>query len=357
PLNSLFGWNIKTVIILSGMAVMLYSMIGGIKAVLWTDAIQGLILITGAVTCALFITFSMPEGPEQLFRIAIENKKFSLGSFGTSLKESTFWVILIYGLFINLQNFGIDQNYIQRYMASKSDKSAKRSTLFGSLLYLPVSLVFFYIGTALFSYYTSQPGLLPESLNQPGSADKVFPYFIVNSLPAGLTGLLIASIFAAGMSTVSTSLNSSATIILTDYFRKFSAKKLSLKHEMSVLYASSFGVGTAGIIIALLLVGVESVLDAWWALASVFSGGMLGLFLMGYLVRKASNKDAIAGIIAGIIIIAWMSLSPVIFKGDTLAGLSSQFNPNLAIVFGTSAIFLTGFLSAILFNRNRKKNL
>ena len=355
PLNSLFGWDIRTIIIFTGMAVMIYSILGGIKAVLWTDAIQGIILITGAVTCALFITFSMPEGPGQLFRIAIENNKFSLGSFGPSLRDSTFWVILIYGLFINLQNFGIDQNYIQRYMASKSDNAAKSSTLFGSLLYLPVSLIFFYIGTALFSYYSSQPDLLPESLKQAGTGDKVFPYFIVNSLPAGLTGLLIASIFSAGMSTVSTSLNSTATIILTDYFRKYSAVKLSQKQEMRILYISSFVFGIAGTVIAISLVGVESVLDAWWALASVFSGGMLGLFLMGYLVKNASDKDAIAGIIAGIIIITWMSLSPVIFRGDSVARLRSPFNANLTIVFGTTAIFLTGFLATLLFKRNKTK--
>ncbi len=214
PLNALFGWNIKTVIILTGLMVMLYTMLGGIKAVIWTDAIQGIILITGAVVCALILTFSMPEGPGQLFRIAIANHKFSLGSFGTSLTESTFWVVLIYGLFINLQNYGIDQNYVQRYMTTGTDREAKASTIFGSLLYIPVSLVFFYIGTALFSYYTAQPDLLPEELRAAGAGDKVFPYFIATGLPAGITGLLIAAIFAAGMSTVATSLNSTATIVL-----------------------------------------------------------------------------------------------------------------------------------------------
>jgi Na+(H+)/acetate symporter ActP len=90
--------------------VMLYSILGGITAVIWTDAIQGIILITGAVVCALILTFSMPQGPGQLFKIAAAGHKFSLGSFGPSLRESTFWVVLIYGLFINLQNYGIDQN-------------------------------------------------------------------------------------------------------------------------------------------------------------------------------------------------------------------------------------------------------
>jgi SSS family solute:Na+ symporter len=106
-------------------------------------------------------------------------------------------------------------------MTTASEKESKSTALFGSLLYIPVSLVFFYIGTALFAYYAAQPDLLPDELRMPGSADKVFPFFIAAGLPAGLTGLLIAAIFSAGMSTVSTSLNSSATIILSDYYKRY----------------------------------------------------------------------------------------------------------------------------------------
>ena len=351
PLNALFGWNIKTVIILTGLMVMIYSMLGGIKAVIWTDAIQGIILITGAVVCAIILTFSMPEGPGQLFEIAKADHKFSLGSYGTSLKESTFWVVLIYGLFINLQNYGIDQNYIQRYMTTSTDKEAKSSALFGSLLYIPVSLIFFYIGTALFSYYTAQPDLLPQELRAAGAGDKVFPYFIATGLPPGITGLLIASIFAAGMSTISTSLNSTATIVLTDYYKRYFNKSAGESTSMRVLYATSLITGAAGIGIAITLVGVESVLDAWWSLASVFSGGMLGLFLLGFISGKAGKSEAIIGVIIGVIVIVWMSLSPLIFTEGVSLKFRSPFHSNLTIVFGTLIIFLTGFVLTKLINR------
>jgi SSS family solute:Na+ symporter len=351
PLNALFGWNIKTVIILTGLMVMFYTILGGIKAVIWTDAIQGIILITGAVVCALILTFSLPEGPGQLLRIAAANHKFSLGSFGTSLTESTFWVVLIYGLFINLQNYGVDQNYVQRYMTTGTDKEAKSSMLFGSVLYIPVSLIFFYIGTALFSYYTAQPHLLPEELGIAGAGDKVFPYFIATGLPAGITGLLIAAIFAAGMSTVSTSLNSTATIVLNDYYKRYFNKDAGEKSSMRVLYISSFITGALGILIALALVGVESALDAWWSLASIFSGGMLGLFLLGYFSKKAGKIDAIIGVIVGVLIIIWMSLSPLVFTEGKNIVFRSPFHTNLTIVFGTMTIFLVGFLIAKLLNR------
>jgi solute:Na+ symporter, SSS family len=353
PLNALFGWNIRTIIIITGIAVTFYSMLGGIRAVVWTDAIQGIVLILGAIVSALVLTFSMPEGPGQIFEIASANNKFSLGNFGASLSQSTFWVVLVYGLFINLQNYGIDQNFVQRYMATNSDRKAKSSALFGALLYVPVSVIFFYIGTALYAYYTAMPELLPAELHQAGRGDKVFPHFIVNGLPSGITGLLIAAIFAAGMSTVSTSLNSTATIILTDYYQRYINKDAGESQSMAVLYSSSIVMGFLGVLIAITLVGVESVLDAWWSLASIFSGGMLGLFLLAFLSRKVRRIDAIAGVIAGVLVIIWMSLSPLYFTDENLLAFRSPFHSNLTIVFGTTVIFLTGFISLKMFNRKR----
>ncbi len=353
PLNALFGWNVKTIIICTGVAVTLYSMLGGIQAVIWTDAIQGIILIVGAIVCASVLTFSMPEGPGQVFEIAAANHKFSLGSFGMSLTDSTFWVVLFYGMFMNLQNYGIDQNFVQRYMTTSSDKEAKSSALFGSLLYIPISIIFFYIGTALFAYYTAQPHLLPDELKVPGAGDKVFPYFIVHGLPKGITGLLIASVFAAGMSTVSTSLNSTATIILADYYKRYFNKEANDKSSMRILYISSLIFGVLAIFIALALVGVESVLDAWWGLASVFSGGMLGLFLLGYISKKVRNVDAAIGVIVGALLIIWMSLSPIYFNEENLLVFRSPFHSNLTVVFGTMTIFFIGFTLAKLFSKKQ----
>ncbi len=353
PLNALFGWNIKTVIIVTGIAVTAYSMLGGIQAVIWTDAIQGIVLVVGAIVCAVVLTFSMPEGPSQIFEIAAANDKFSLGSFGASISESTFWVVLIYGLFINLQNYGIDQNFVQRYMTTSSDKKAKSSAMFGALLYVPVSLIFFYIGTALFSYYTAQPDLLPAELRLEGAGDKVFPHFIVHGLPRGITGLLIAAIFAAGMSTVSTSVNSTATIVLSDYYKRYFNKNASGKSEMKVLYLASVIFGTLGVIVSLSLVGVESVLDAWWALASIFSGGMLGLFLLAFLSKKVKNIDAAVGVVVGALVIIWMSLSPLYFNEGKLLAFRSPFHSNLTIVIGTLVIFLVGFIMTKLFQKKR----
>ena len=337
PMNVLLGWHIQTIIIVTSVAIVLYSMLGGMKAVIWTEAIQGIILIGGALVCMFILLFDMPGGPAQTFSIAMEDGKFSLGSFGSSLSESTFWVCLIYGVFTNLQNYGIDQSYVQRYHTAKSEKEAKFSALFGGYLFIPVSAVFFMIGTGLYAFYKVHPGVLPDGVG----ADYVFPFFIVNELPVGLTGLLIASIFAAGMSTIATSVTSSSTIILTDYYQHF-RKHAGNRERMLVLKLSSVGVGVAGILVAFAFMSVQSALDAWWALASIFSGGMLGVFLLGYISRKARKFDAVLGVVCGVILVCWIVISPFV-------------HANLAIVFGTLLIFLVGFLSANLFNKRRCK--
>ena len=337
PMNVLLGWHIQTIIVVTSVAIVLYSMLGGMKAVIWTEAIQGIILIGGALVCMFILLFDMPGGPVQTFSIAMEDGKFSLGSFGSSLSESTFWVCLIYGIFTNLQNYGIDQSYVQRYHTAKNEMEAKFSALFGGYLFIPVSAVFFMIGTGLYAFYKVHPGILPDGVG----ADYVFPFFIVNELPVGLTGLLIASIFAAGMSTIATSVTSSSTIILTDYYQRF-RKHAGNRERMLVLKLSSVGVGVAGILVAFAFMSVQSALDAWWALASIFSGGMLGLFLLGYISKKARNFDAVLGVVCGVILVCWIVISPFV-------------HANLAIVFGTLLIFLVGFLSANLFNKRRCK--
>ena len=365
PMHILMGWDMVAVIIATSVCVIVYSMLGGLKAVIWADAIQGIILIGGALLCLGILLFSMPEGPLQTFQLAMEpgsvalsesandvnatlgsvahyGNKFSLGSFGASLTESTFWVCLIYGIFINLQNYGIDQNYVQRYHTAKSLRAARFSVLFGGYLFIPVSALFFLIGTALYSYYASGAAPLPSSIaSQP---DYVFPYFIVSSLPVGLRGLLIASIFAAGMSTVSTSITSAATVILTDYIQPLTHRKTEKPASLTTLRICSVVMGILGMLTAIAMLGVKSIVDAWWILSGIFSGGMLGLFLLGILPRRVSHSAALVGCLTGIVVIAWISLA------GTLNLPGPHLHEYLAIVMGTTTIFLTGFLATTLFS-------
>jgi SSS family solute:Na+ symporter len=340
PMNVLLGWDIRWIILVTGITTTIYTFVGGIVAVIWTDAIQTVILIAGAAACALVMLGSMPEGPGQLFALALQHDKFSLGSLGGSLAEPTFWVVLMYGLTINLQNFGIDQSYVQRYITASSDREARKSLWIGGLLYLPLSAVFFFIGTALFAYYTVHPNALPIELRNPARSDSVFPYFIVSVLPSGLTGLLIASVFAAAMSTISSSLNSSATIILSDFYRRYLVREPTERQSMRVLYGATIVWGVGGTLIALAMTRVPSALDAWWLLSGIFAGGVLGLFLLGFISRRVSDRAAIIGVLAGIVVILWMSLSPRLAVWPE--AWRSSFHGFLVIVFGTLTILVVG---------------
>jgi SSS family solute:Na+ symporter len=331
PMHTLTGWSVTMIIIFTGVLVMIYSALGGIEAVVWTDAIQGIILIFGAIICLYTIINAIPGGFNGFIEVASASNKFSLGETKLSLTDSSFWLILMYGFFINLQNFGADQSYIQRYVGAKSEADAKKSVWMGSLLYVPVSLMFFMIGTALWVYYQANP--LPAGM----AADKVFPYFIVNGLPVGLTGLLIAAIFSAGMSTLSTSINSSATVLLSDYYRKFSSSEVSEKSAITFLRLSSLMMGVLSILVGLAFNGVTSALDAWWALASIFSGGILGLFLLGLLIKSISPKMAAISVGLGLIFILWTSLTPFICG-------TIDIHANYVIIFGTLLIFGVGWL-------------
>ncbi len=341
PMNILLGWDISTIIMITGVSVTIYSLFGGLVAVIWADALQAIVLMVGAVGCIVLMMLDMPEGPRQIIEIANQQDKFSLGGFSLSVQDSTFWVVLIFGVFINLQNFGIDQNYVQRYIAASSDREAKKSLWFGALLYVPVSAVFFFIGTLLFVYYQSHPEDISEvqrivAAQQLGNSDvsrtaadyeerlaaaaaevphsqlgdKVFPHFIGKHLPAGMTGLLIAAIFAAAMSSISTSLNSSATLLMNDYYKRFVNPGASERQLMMALYTSTLVWGILGTCVALALVGLPgNVLDIWWDLSSILSGGILGLFLLG-MVSRVKSPAAVTGVLIGALVIAWAVFSP-----------------------------------------------
>lgn len=336
PMNVLMGWSIPVVVTFTGLGIILYSQKGGLKSVIWTEALQGGILIIGAVICLGVLLFSMPEGPGQVFDICTENEKFSLGSFDGSLVESTFWVCLIYGIFTNLNNFAIDQSYTQRYCAAPSLNEARKSAFWGSLLTLPVNLVLFLIGSCLFAFYTVHGDLLPADIK----SDYVFPYFIIHELPHGLVGLLIASIFCAGMSTVATSVTSSGTIIMTDFY-SYLRPQATDDSKVWVLRVASVIVGLLGIAVALCFLLVDNALDAWWALSSICSGGVLGMFLLAYLCPKAGKPHAVVAVIIGVLSLILIAMQTTL---SNILGISQFVHVNLSIVISTLLIFLVGFL-------------
>ncbi len=332
-METLTGWDLPTIIIITGILVTLYTVVGGIEAVIWTDAIQSIILTLGAVVSLATIIWLMPGGFGQIMDIASDADKVSLGSFDLSFTEQGFWLIMLYGIFINLQNFGIDQSYIQRYQTARSLTDARRSVWIGALTYIPVSALFLLLGTALFAYYQVNTGLLPTEI----TGDKVFPHFIVHELPAGLTGLVIAALFAAAMSSADTSINSSASLLMNDVYLRLLRPQASADSQIKFLRIITIVLGILGTSTALLMISIKGALDNWWSLAGIFSGGMLGLFLLGALSRRARSFEAATAVVIGVLVITWASLSP-----GKEAWWANPLHSFMTIVIGTLTIFLVG---------------
>lgn len=425
PMSVLFGWDIRLIIVITGITVTLYTFIGGILAVIWTDAIQTVILLLGALISLYFLSANIEGGLGNAISDAYHQGKFSLGEIGVSFDSSgtvslqlgtaTILVILLFGFCDNLRNFGIDQSYVQRYQTAKSEREARKSLWVGAVMYIPVSALFFLIGTLLFMFYHApnnatglqevyqvvahqklmQEGVRATSttdelgkkvfsaeyqqridekaatLGEKDVADRVFPHFIGKSLPPGLTGLLIAAIFSAGMSTISGSLNSSATLILRDYYLRFFRPNASERESMNVLYLGTITWGVLGTGVALILIKLtDSALDIWWTLCGIFGGGMIGLFLLGMLSKRPKNFAAITAVVMGSAAIFYMTIPDVLrwlgkqgltgpeeslrnFAVNNLGGLS-PFYSNMIPVFGTVIIIVIGLTLAFCFNRKEK---
>ena len=365
-LQALTGYDMQSIMIVVGVCIVIYTVLGGIEAVIWTEVIQAILLTFGALLILFTIVIEMPGGISEIIEVGHDNGKFSLGSFSLDFTTPTFWVILLYGFFINLNNFGIDQNYVQRYHAATTKKEAAKSLWICVLMYVPISLLFFVIGSCLFAYYHINPDLIEgvklkaaaeglplgstteqiklaaQSLKPSDYGDKVMPMFMVKEIPTGLVGLIISAIMSAAMSTISSGMNATATVFCIDIYKRYFNPNLGEKAFMKLLYIATAAFGIAGMVVGIMLIGTKSVLDIWWELSGIFSGGMLGLFLLGILSRQTKNLEAMIATVIGLVVILWMSLSDTI--AASYPSLKNPFDNNMIIVIGTLSIFLSGII-------------
>ncbi len=365
-LQALTGFSMQSIMIVMGICIIIYTVLGGMEAVIWTEVVQGVIKTLGALLILFLVVKKLPDGFSQIFFIATTDHKLSLGSLSPNFTESTFWVVLFYGFFINLNNFGMDQNYIQRYHTAQSSKQASKSVWLCVAMYVPASLLFFIIGTALYAFYQTQPGLidpvklqvaaerlgssasqqqireLATALQPSDYGDKVLPFFMVNNIPTGLVGLIVSALLSAAMSTISSNMNASATVFTVDIYQKYFKPDITDKRKLYLLHVSTVVFGVIGLCTGLAMIGAKSLLDIWWELSGIFAGGMLGLFLLGLISRQTKNAAAVTAVIIGIIVILWMT-----FSGRLDGNYSFLKNPlhvNMIIVVGTLSIFLSGLL-------------
>lgn len=365
-LQALTGYSMEVIMLVTGICIIIYTVMGGIEAVIWTEVVQGVLKTLGAILIVYLIVSNMPGGVSKIVEIGQKDHKFSLGGLSLDFTQATFWVVLLYGFFINLNNFGMDQNYVQRYHTASSAMEASKSIWLCVWIYMPASLLFFIIGTCLYAYYQVNPALieplklqvaaerlgatasqldianLAKTLQPADYGDKVMPDFMVTMIPTGLVGLIVSAILSAAMSTISSGMNSSATVFSEDIYKRYFKPNISDKQNMNLLHIATIVFGLAGMACGIAMIGVKSILDIWWQLSGIFAGGMLGLFLLGIISKKSGNMEAVAATIIGIMVIIWLSLSYLI--PDEFAYLRNPLHANMVIVIGTLSIYLSGVI-------------
>lgn len=340
-LVSILPISIVECILVIGILSIIYCTMGGLKAVVWTDTIQSFVLLGGALLSFILIVKSIDGGLTNFFATASRSGKFHMINWNwssMSFVTDAFWVILIGGIGQNLVSYTSDQGVIQRYMSVPEQKDAAKTIWTNAIIVIPASLIFFGIGTALFIFYKFNPGkLYPMS-----QTDSIFPWFITNELPEGIAGLVVAGIFAAAQSTVSTSMNSMSTVFITDFIRRF--KVLNTEKGYFILARIiTVVVGCLGTALAILFASsnIKSLWDSFMEILGLFGGAMGGLFLLGIFTRRANGYGAIIGAILSAFFLA-------IIKQKT------QVNFLLYATLGIVFCFITGFVFSLVIKENKK---
>jgi len=346
-LSSFIAVDIRMLILIIGIVTIIYTLMGGMEAVIWTDVMQSVIMIGGILFIGYLLTKEVFSGPDFLIQNAFDANKFSLGESTLSLSNRTIWVMIIYGVTENIRNLIADQNYTQKYCSVPDEKKAKKSVWIAMLIYLPLTALFLYIGTTLFAYYSGTEHSLGEAITK---GDQVFPHFIATQLPAGLKGLIIAAILAASMSTIDSALNCSATVLFVDYYKKYLRPAANEKTSVRFLRLTTVVWGIAGIAFAFLLIKAQSALDIWWIIAGIFGGGILGLFLLSIFNIKISRSQGISTVIFSIVIIIWGSF----FRNlpDGFAWLECTVDPIIIGAMSTAGLVLLALLFLLVNKRS-----
>ncbi len=333
-LNVVTGFDIFLCIALMGVFSIIYTMVGGIEAVVWTDALQVVILIGGALFALWYIAGDIPGGFREILSTASADTKFSLGDTAFNLKDSTMWTVLIAACFTHLTTYGTDQSMVQRYLTTSSQKEAQKSVGTNALLTIPATLIFFFIGTALFVFYKTYPQELSLTVD---SNDAIFPLYIFNHLPAGVSGLLISGVFAAAMSTLSGSMNSAATAFVVDIRSKL-IRRSTQKAELRAAKITTLVIGVLSLLFAFMMAtwNITSLWDEFNKILGLILGSMGGLFILGMVTRRANAPGALIGIGVSILV-------------QLFVARYQTFHLLLYTASGFVSCFAAGYLASLFF--------
>lgn len=322
-LNAVTGFSVYYSIIIMGVVTIIYCTSGGMEAVIWGDVIQGFILIGGAVVAFAYMVLGVDGGIGTFWDTAITHNKFTWLDFRFDFSQPVFWVVLLGGIANTLITYSSDQSVVQRYMTTKDEKETAKSIWLNGIISVPVSIVFFLLGTGLYVFYTSNPANM--AITNP-NIDSVFPQFIVSEMPVGFSGLLIAAIFAAAMSTLSSNINSVSAVVTSDFYKTLWTKT-TLKSNMNVARWTGVIVGVLGIGMALILAtwDISSLWDQFNTFLGLLTSGLGAIFILGIFFPRVGSTAAFIGLVAGIAILVWVQSNTALsFLLYGLIGMASS---------------------------------
>lgn len=291
-LEAATGLDVYLCIAMMGLLATVYTVMGGIEAVIWTDVLQVFVLVGGALCVIVLVAMGVPGGFGTLVEEASAAGKFRLADVSWDLARPTILVIALGAIFNNLVPYTTDQAVIQRFLTTPDEASARKAIWTNAWLSIPASLLFFGLGSALFVYYSHHP----SEVNPAAPADQILPWFVATELPAGVAGLVIAGVFAAAMSSLDSSMNSIATAGVTDFYRRFregasDAACLRLAKRLTVLLGA---VGT-GVAMVLASTDLKSLLDTFLSVVGLMGGTLGGLFALGLFTKRVNERAALVG--------------------------------------------------------------
>ena len=291
-LSASTGMDIRVCILTMGVVATAYTVWGGIEAVIWTDVVQSVVLMLGAVIALIIVVMNIEGGMVQAFAVARAADKFHAFNWTWDMTTSAVWVCLIGNSFALMYPSTADQTVVQRYLATASNKDAAKAVWTNALLTLPVQFIFFGLGTALWVFFKAHPEKLDPSLQN----DAILPLFIIQEFPMGLRGILIAGIFAAAMSSLDSSMNSLASVWVNDYYRRFvrnvSEARALWVARVTTVVIGAFGTGAALYVATL---NVPSLFDQFMAMLGLTGGGLAGIFALGVFTKRGNGVGALVG--------------------------------------------------------------
>lgn len=301
-LSTVTGLNVYLSILLIGGVTTFYAMEGGFEAVVWTDVLQAIVTLVSLAVALYFLFAGVPNGFHGVVKMAEESNKLRTIDLTFDFTQPTVWVFL--GMFLGaiFTQLG-DQPNMQRWFAMADDRDTERTITMNTVIGLTGATVFFFIGTALFAFYRTNPQRLAAGLPN----DAIFPYFIANELPAGMVGLIVAGLFASAMGALSSSINATAAILVSD-FQQVLNPLASETARLRLARGSTLacGVLATGMAAFLAYRNVSSLWDEFLRLVALIGGGFPGVFAIGLLSRRATATGVIIGAIASIAVTWWI---------------------------------------------------